>query len=341
MKSFASDNYSGVALEIMQAIINVNHEHQPSYGNDIYTQHAQELFQQTFGKDTISYFAYNGTGANSVALKAILRSHHSLICSDISHIATQEVGAAFNLTGCSTLLIPHKNGKITAEDIGQIYTRSSQWGHHGNLPKVVSIAQSTELGTMYTIEELRGIAAICKKHNLIFHMDGCRLANAAASMGCSLAAISSEVGVDVLSFGGTKNGLMFGEAVIFFRPELAKEFSYIHKQSLQLNSKMRFISAQFIPYLKDKLWFKYATCANQMCQKLADGISKLDEIKIAYPVQTNQLFVHLPQKMIEATQTIYPYYIWEPESNMARLVTSFDTTEDDINGFLKLATTLS
>ncbi|MBP9743557.1 MAG: aminotransferase class I/II-fold pyridoxal phosphate-dependent enzyme [Burkholderiales bacterium] len=339
MKSFASDNYSGIAPEIMQAIVDANHEHQPSYGNDIYTKHAQELLQQTFGSDIISYFAYNGTGANSVALKAILRSHHLLICSDISHIATQEVGAASNLTGCSTLLTPHKNGKIIAEDIRQIYTRSSQWGHHGNLPKVVSIAQSTELGTVYTIEELRHIAAVCKEHNLIFHMDGCRLSNAAAFLGCSLAAITRDVGIDVLSFGGTKNGLMFGEVVIFFRPELAEEFSYIHKQSLQLNSKMRFMSAQFIPYLKDKLWFKYANQANQMCQKLAKAISKLDEIKIAYPVETNQLFVHLPQKIIEATQPIYPYYIWEPSTNMARLVTSFDTTDDDINGFISLATT--
>lgn len=337
LKSFASDNYSGVAPEIMQAILEANQGHQPSYGNDSYTEQAQELLKQAFGEDIKTYFAYNGTGANSAALKAIIKSHHALICSDISHVATQEVGAAINLIGCSTLLIPHENGKITVESIKQTYQNASYWGHHGNLPKVVSIAQSTELGTVYTIEEIQSIAKICREYNLLLHMDGCRLANAAAYLDCSLKAITRDVGVDVLSFGGTKNGLMFGEVIVFFKPELAEEFAYIHKQSLQLNSKMRFISAQFIPYLKDKLWHKYALHANHMCQQLAEKLAKLDGVKISYPVQTNQLFASLPQKIVMATQTIYPFYIWQQDCNMARFGTSFDTTINDVERFIELA----
>ena len=337
MKSFASDNYSGVAPEIMSAIIAANEGHQPAYGNDLYTAQATELLQDTFGKNCIPYFVYNGTAANSVGLHAILRSHHAILCSDIAHIATQEVGAVTNLTGCPTFLIPHENGKITPAGIRKIYEQVSFWGHHGNLPKVVSLAQSTEFGTVYSVEELRAISTICKELQLFFHMDGCRLSNAAAHLDVSLAALTRDIGVDVLSFGGTKNGLMFGEAIVFLRPELAAEFAYVHKQNLQLNSKMRFLAAQFIPYLKDQLWHRYASHANQMAQRLAKALFQLEGAKPAYPVQTNQIFAHLSDKIIQATQETYPFYIWDKKTNLVRLVTSFDTTEEDVDHFIELA----
>jgi len=193
------------------------------------------------------------------------------------------------------------------------------------------------VGTVYTIDELKAIAAVCQECQLFLHMDGCRLANAAVTLNCSLAALTHEIGIDVLSFGGAKNGLLYGEVVIFFKPKLAADFEYRQKQNLQLNSKMRFISAQFIPYLKDNLWHRYALHANHMCQRLADGLKQLTDVHLAYPVQTNQLFIHLPKLMIEATQKIYPFYLWDEKSNLARLVTSFDSTEQEVDHFIALA----
>lgn len=336
MKSFASDNYSGVAPEIMQAIIEANQGHQPSYGNDIYTQQAEELLRKTFGEQIKSFFVYNGTAANTLGLKAILRSHHAIICSDLAHIVSHEVNSVGNASGCPMLLIPHHDGKITGDEIQICYDNATYWGHHASLPKVVTISQSTELGTIYTPNELRAISTVCKKNKLIFHMDGCRLSNAAAALNCSLAETTSDVGVDVLSFGGTKNGLMIGEAVIFLNPELADEFAYIHKQYLQLNSKMRFISAQFIPYLKDKLWHRFASHANKMAGILSDGLLKLKDVTITYPVETNQVFACLPEKMIQATIEIYPFYIRDKKLNQVRFVTSFDTTEKEIVNFIGL-----
>lgn len=335
MKSFASDNYSGIAPEIMQAIIEANKEHQPAYGDDIYTQQAKELLRETFGPKTHSYFAFNGTGANCAALKAIIKSHHAILCSDQAHILNQEVGAITNLSGCSLIPINSNNGKITAEAIQDTFKKAMFYSPHSTKPKVVSITQPTELGTIYTLDELKAIAMVCKEHNLLFHMDGCRLSNAAVALNCSLAALTSETGVDALSFGGAKNGLMLGEAIIFFREELQEEFAYIHKQTLQLNSKMRFMSAQFIPYLKDHLWHKYASHANKMCHYLAEQLSILNEVKLAYPVQTNQLFAYVPEHKIKETQAKYPYYIWE-EPNLIRLVTSFDTTYEDVDTFISL-----
>ncbi len=338
MKSFASDNYSGVAPEIMQALISANHEHQPAYGNDPYTQEAQEIFKTIFGENSQTYFAYNGTAANSVGLKAVLKSHQAILCPSTAHIANQEVGAATYLTGCPTFGIESIQGKISAESLQKTYEKTSYWGHHGNQPKVVSISQSTELGTVYTLEELQAISKVCQKNNLIFHMDGCRLSNAAVYLNKSLKEITQEAGVDVLTFGGTKNGLMLGDAMVFLKPELAEEFAYVHKQNLQLNSKMRFISAQFIPYLKNNLWHRYASHANQMCQLLTQKLLALniEGVRLAYPQETNQLFIYLPEKIIKQTQEIYPYYLWDKSQNLARLVTSFDTTKEDIEGFLRL-----
>jgi len=333
MKSFASDNYSGIAPEILQAIIEANTNHAPSYGADSYTENAIVLFKKIFGESISVYFVTNGTAANTLGLKAVINSHHSIICADTSHLVTQEVGACISAIGCMVLQIPHQNGKITPSAIEETYNQAIYWGRHNNKPKVVSIAQSTEFGTVYTLEELAAISRVCKKHTLLFHMDGCRLANAAVALDATFNELTVDVGVDILSFGGTKNGLAFGEAIVFLKP-LDDEFEYIHKQELQLLSKMRFLSAQFIPYLEQDIWKKNATQANLMCKQLYQGLKQHKSLRFAYPVETNQLFVYFTDQLIKATQDLTPYYIWNKQSNLVRLVTSFDTTAQEVENFL-------
>lgn len=336
MKSFSSDNYSGASPEILQALQEANQGHVAAYGKDPYTEKAIALIKEKFGNSIKVYFVYNGTAANSLSLKAAARSHHAIICSDSAHILNHEVGAPVNLIGCMLISIANENGKITAEKIEEAYLKAMYWGRHGNIPKVVTIAQATEFGTVYTKDELLKISAVCKKYNLIFHMNGCRLVNAAVHLNSSLKELTADIGVDILSFGGTKNGLLFGEAVIFFREDLAHEFEYIQKQGLQLQSKMRFLSAQFIPYLEKDIWYRNAKQANDMCAKLLSGLQKIDSINLAFPVESNQIFAYFPKELIDKSQMKFPYYVWDESKNLIRLVTSFDNTIDDIDQFLRI-----
>lgn len=336
MRSFASDNYSGACIEVLKAIESANKQHAPAYGNDVFTAEASALLKETFGDKVEPFFVYNGTAANTLALKAIIRSHHAIICPNTSHIATNEVGSVHNSIGCSLITVTHHQGKLTPAQIEEECRKAAFNGIHSNKPKVVSIAQATEFGTLYTAAEIQKIAATCKKNNLYLHMDGCRLSNAAVALNQTLKSLTADAGVDVLSFGGAKNGLLFGEAVIFFHKALAEEFVYIQKQSLQLQSKMRFLSAQFIPYLRDKLWQRNAAHANAMCQLLAKGLAQHPKIKLAYPVESNQIFAYFPAEAITATQSVFPFYVWEEGTNLIRLVTSFDTTEEEVREFLKL-----
>jgi threonine aldolase len=333
MRSFASDNNSGIAPEILQAIIEANNNHATPYGNDPYTERAVELLKETFGKNIAAFFVNNGTAANVLSLNTITRSYNAIICADTAHLLAHEAGASANFIGCSFFTIPNTHGKISASDIEKKYLASIN-ERHNNKPSVVSISQTTEFGTVYTIEELRAIADVCKKYQLFFHMDGCRLSNAAVSLKKSLKEITADVGVDVLSFGGTKNGLLFGESVIFFRKELAENFSYIQKQGLQLNSKMRFLSAQFIPYLEKNIWQRNATQANLMCHQLSERLLKRKDITLAHPVESNQLFAYFPKDVIEKTQTKFPYYILDDKTGLIRIVTNFDTTKKDIEEFV-------
>lgn len=335
MKTFASDNYSGVCDEVMQAIQAANQGHAAAYGHDIYTEEAIALIKQHFGENVVPYFVFNGTGANTLGLKAILKSHEAILCTDCSHIHFHEVGAPTQAIGCALITIPNEQGKMTAERLEESFQQSQFWGRHNNKPAVVSISQPTEYGTVYTADEIKAIAAICKKYQLLLHMDGCRLVNAAAYLQTSLSALTTDVGVDVVSFGGTKNGLMFGEVIIFIQKPLAKDFDYIQKQGLQLASKMRYLSAQFIPYLKDGICFRNAKHANDMCLQLANHLQN-KKITFAYPVQTNQLFVYLSTELIAKTKTHCPYYTWDENTHLVRLVTSFDTTQDDIENFMRL-----
>ncbi len=336
MRSFASDNNSGIEPTILQAIIDANADHATPYGHDPYTEKAILLLKKSFGESAIAYLVNNGTAANTLSVKAVTRSHQAIICPDTSHMVVHEVGAVANFTGCSLYTIPNVSGKITAAAIEERYIASIN-DRHNNKVHVVSIAQTTEFGTVYTVEELQAISAVCKKHNLVFHVDGCRLSNAAVALNKSLKEITADVGVDVLTFGGTKNGLLFGEAIIFFRKELAAEFEYIQKQGLQLNSKMRFLSAQFIPYLEKNIWQRNAAHANLMCQKLAQGLAKRADIKLAYPADSNLFFAYFPKSVIAATQAKFPYYLFNEKTGFIRIVTSFDTTDKDVDEFLALA----
>lgn len=335
MKAFASDNYAGVAPEIMAALIAANHEHQPSYGADPLTQEAIDLIRAQLGTaEAEVFFVYNGTAANTLALKSLLKSHESVICPKNAHIVNHEVGAVTAMSGSSCLLTDSTNGKITPQWIEEAYQGQVRWGAHATLPRVVSITQATEFGTVYQVDELMAISETCRRLGLYLHMDGCRIYNAAAALNLPLAAITAAVGVDVLSLGGTKNGLMFGEAVVFLNAQLAENFAYIQKQGLQLQSKMRFIAAQFIPFFKENLWQKYARAANQMCLALAEGLQHKGYQQFDYPVETNHIFVRLNREVIARAQEAVPFYIFDEATQLARLVTSFDTEKADIDRFL-------
>ena len=251
-KTFASDNYSGVHPDIMDALIQANAGHAASYGADEFTDSAIRKFREHFGADTEIFLVYNGTGANVLGLQALTRSFHSILCAELAHINVDESTAPEKFLGCKLVPVPAPNGKMTPAAIEERIQRLDDQ-HHPQV-KVISLSQSTEYGTVYSIEELKAISAIAKKYNLFLHMDGSRIANAAASLNTDFASFTRDAGVDVLSFGGTKNGMMFGEAVIVFNPEAGRYMKYYRKQAMQLHSKMRFIGAQFSALLDNELW---------------------------------------------------------------------------------------
>jgi len=333
-KSFASDNNSGVHPEILQAIEEANAGHVIAYGDDPYTDLAKAKFREHFGENIDIYFVFNGTAANVLGIKALTRSYHAVICADVAHLNEDECGAPEKFTGCKLLTVDSPDGKLTVEGIRQ-HMHSFGFEHHVQ-PKVVSITQATEMGTVYSPEEIRAIADFTHRHGLFLHMDGARLANAAESLNVSLREITADVGVDVLSFGGTKNGMMFGEAIVFFNPELSQDFKYYRKQGMQLGSKMRFISAQFITLLSNDLWRKNAAHANRMAKLLGEKVREIPGIKITRPVQANGVFAIVPPEIVPKLQEKYFFYIWDEEISEVRWMCSFDTTEEDVNDFVRV-----
>ncbi len=329
-KSFKSDNYSGASKEILQYLSEINFEHQAGYGDDQVTQEAVKLFKKEFGEEAEVFFVLNGTGANVVSLKAMVKSYNSIICASTAHINVNEVGAPEAIIGSKLLAIPTEDGKITLEQIKRTYQNEISRGRHSTLPKVVSLTQCSELGTVYQPEEIRKIAKWCHQNDLYLHVDGARISNAAVGLQKTFAEITKDCGVDVLSFGGTKNGLMFGEAIIFFNRSLAKEFAYIQKQNLQLCSKMRFLSGQFVPFLRDRLWHKNALQANQAAKHLEKELSKIREANITQKVESNHVFAVLPKEVSKALEAGGCCYVWNQEKGEVRFVTSFDTTEEDV-----------
>lgn len=332
-KCFASDNYSGVHPEILAAIQKANEGYAASYGSDDHTVSAVKKFQQYFGEDIDVYFVFNGTSANVLSISAITHSYHSVICADTSHMNVDECGAPGKFSGCQFIYVPTIDGKLTVDLIEPHIIRIGD--EHHSQPKVISITQATELGTIYSIDEIKRIADFAHKNNMLLHMDGSRISNAAVSLGCGFRDFTVDAGVDVLSFGGTKNGMMVGEAVVFFDRALSKDFKYYRKQGMQLASKMRFISAQFDAMFTDKLWYKNAKNANDMTKLLESEVNKIPQIKLTQKVQANGVFAILPKEIILKLQEKYFFYVWNENTNEVRWMCSFQTRKEDIMGFVE------
>ena len=333
-RSFASDNNAGVHPKILKALAAANEGHVVAYGDDGYTQAAIKKFHEHLGKNVAVFFVFGGTGANVLGLKAVTESFHAIVCAETAHINVDECGAPEKFTGCKLLSVPTKDGKITVEQI-KPFMHGVGFEHHVQ-PRVISISQSTEMGTVYTPREIKTLADFAHEHDMLLHVDGARIANAAVSLKAELKQITTDVGVDILSFGGAKNGMMFGEAVVFFDQSLAKDFKYIRKQGTHLASKMRFISAQFEALLSNNLWRKNATHANRMARILARELAKLPRIKITQDVEANGVFAIVPKRYVALLQKKYFFYVWSEETSEVRFMTSFDTTENDIKDFVAL-----
>jgi threonine aldolase len=334
--SFASDNSAGIHPDILSALEKANVGHVLAYGHDEYTQKAEQKFHEYFGEDSDVFFLMNGTGANVTSIAASIRSFQAVICSELAHIQSDECGAFENLTGSKLLLIPTTNGKLTVDKMKRYMLRVGD--EHHVQPRIISISQSTEYGTVYTPTEIKMIADFAHQNDMLLHMDGARISNAAVALDLEFKAITKEVGVDFLSFGGTKNGLMLGEAVIFFNRELAKNFLYIRKQSMQLVSKMRFISAQFIALLSNDLWKANASHANKMAQLLAQSLAIFPQIKLTQKVEANAIFAILPKEIINKLQEKFLFYVWDETLSEVRLMTSFNTKENEISEFIHYLT---
>ena len=332
-RSFASDNSAGVHPEILKALADANYGHVVGYGDDPYTRSAVAKFEEHFGPEIRVFFVFNGTAANVLSLTALTRSYHAVICTEPAHIYTDECGAPEKFTGCKLIPIPAPAGKLTLESVHSAY-RGIGDQHHVQ-PKVIAITQATEMGTVYTPQEIRALSSFAHGHDMFLHMDGARIANAAVSLGQSLDEATLQLGVDVLSFGGTKNGLMGAEAVVFFNGKLAEDFLFVRKQSMQLASKMRFMAVQFEALLTGELWRKSACHANQMAKLLETELRKIPQVQIVYPVQANGVFVRLPREAIARVQERYFFYVWHEEQSIVRWMCSFDTTEEDIREFAK------
>ena len=332
-RQFASDNYAGICPEAWKALEEANQGHSRSYGDDIYTTRASDLIRELFETKCEVFFAFNGTAANSLALASLCQSYHSILCSDIAHVETDECGAPeFFSNGTKVLLLQAMNGKIDPDRIEHMVKRRTDL--HFPKPKAVSVTQATEVGTVYSVDELKAIGRKCKELDQKLHMDGARFANAVASLNVAPRAITWEAGVDVLCFGGTKNGTHVGDAVVFFNSDLAYEFEYRCKQAGQLASKMRFLAAPWVGMLQNAAWLNYARRANECAQLLHDSLAKLQEVKILFPRQANSVFAELPEAVIRGMwDRGWMFYTFIGQGG-CRFMCSWDTTEQDVRDFV-------
>jgi len=343
-RSFASDNNAGVHPEVLEAIARANQGHVVAYGDDPYTRSALARFEEHFGAGIDVFFTFNGTGANVLGLQALNRPYHAVLCSEYAHIYSDECSAPEKHTGCKLIPLPHQDGKITLDAVRHAYHGIGD--QHHVQPRVISITQSTEMGTAYQPEEIQALAQFAHEHEMFLHVDGARIANAAASLGQTLRQATRDLGVDVLSFGGTKNGIMGGEAVVFFNrgtvnpksgtPKPSADFLYLRKQGMQLASKMRFIAAQFEALLTDDLWRRSAEHANRMARLLEAELRKISQIKVVWKVEANGVFAQIPRHAIQKIKDRYFFYMWIEEESIVRWMCSFDTTEDDVRDFVKV-----
>ncbi len=333
-RGFASDNNAGVHPEIMKAIESVNSGHTIAYGDDPYTASAVKKIKNIFGENVQPYFMFTGTAANVLGLDAITKPYHSIICAETSHIHEDECGAPERWTGCKLLSVESPDGKLSTQSIEK-HMYGIGFEHHSQ-PRVISITQSTEMGTVYAPDEIRAISDYAHDHNMLVHMDGARISNAAARLETGFREFTAAAGIDVLSFGGTKNGMMYGEAVVFMSEEFACDFKYLRKQGMQLASKMRYIAAQFERFLDEDIWLKNASHANHMAKMLEAEVMKIDGIRITQPVQSNAVFAILPKEIIPVLQEAFFFYVWNEAAGEVRWMCSYDTTEEDIINFTSL-----
>ena len=333
-RGFASDNNAGIHPEILKEVIASNIGHVTGYGSDIYTDQATKIFKEHFGSSVETYFVFTGTAANVLGLSEITRSWNSVITASTAHLEGDECGAPEKFIGCKILVVDTPDGKINPGLIEK-HMHGIDFEHHSQ-PKVISITQSTEMGTVYTVGEISEIAAYAHDRGMLLHMDGARIANAAVALNLPFKAFTTDAGVDVLSFGGTKNGMMYGESICFLKPGLSIDFKYIRKQGMQLASKMRFISSQYIGYFRNDLWKTLAAHSNAMARLLADSMKEIKQVKITQDVQSNGVFVIMPDDVAEKLKEHYFFYPWDEKRSEYRLMTSWDTQKGDIEDFVKI-----
>jgi len=340
-RSFASDNNSGVHPAVIKAISQVNRGHVVGYGDDPYTGAAVKHLKRLFGQDIKVFFVFNGTAANCLSLKALTSSYHAVICTESAHIYVDECGAPERFTGCKLIPLASADGKLTVDAVRTAYHGTGD--QHHVQPRVISITQATELGTVYKPAEIQSLADFAHSNGMYLHVDGARIANAAAFQGLSLRQATRELGVDVLSFGATKNGAMGAEAVVFFPQSrivasqnlATSDFKFYRKQAMQLSSKMRFMAAQFEALLKGDLWLKNAEHSNRMAKLLEGELSKILQVKVVYPVEANGVFARIPRHAIPKIMKRYFFYVWNEEQSLVRWMCSWDTTEADVMQFVR------
>lgn len=338
-RGFGSDNHSGVHPLILESLTQVNTGHVPSYGTDDVSIEAQGLFKQKFGAQAQAHFVFNGTAANVMALRLMCDTFHSVLCSDVSHLNVDECGAPEILGHCKLIALPSEHGKLKLETLKKALIRKGD--QHFAQVRAISITQPTEYGTLYSFQELQDIIGWAKSEGLLVHIDGARFSNAVTLMNKSFKEMTTDLGVDVISFGGTKNGLLFGEAVVILNQDLKKRAPYIRKQLAQLPSKSRFVAAQFVTYLRNDLWKEIATHSMKRAQELRLAIEGIPGLTITQPTDSNAVFVKLPQSWIKELRENIFFYVWDEQSFECRLMTSWDTGLEEIKSFSEQLKTLS
>jgi threonine aldolase len=331
MRAFASDNYAGVHPEVLAALADANRDHAVSYGDDPWTARAVELLRARFGPAAQPWLVFNGTAANVLSLGAYCRSWEAVITPQTSHLHVDEAAAPERMAGVKLFTVPTGDGKLTPGDLPPLLAR--QGDEHAPQARVVSIANATELGTVYSVAETRALAGAAHEHGLLLHVDGARLANAAAACDASLAELTVDAGADVVSLGLTKNGALGVEAVVFLRDPAPAGFAWLRKQHAQLSSKMRFMAAQVIAMLEDDLWLRSARHANAMARRLADAVAGIPGVQVSRAVEANAVFAVLPAEAADAVRARFPFYTWDEATGEVRWMCSWDTTEDDVRAF--------
>jgi len=330
-RGFASDNYAGIHPDILAAMSAINPGHQVAYGDDVYTQQLTSVIKKQFGEQAESFPVFNGTGANVITLQAMCKPWEAVVCATSAHINVDEGGAPEKVAGLKLMQVETPDGKLTPELVDK-----QAWGfgnEHRAQPKVVSITNSTEYGTVYSVAEIKALADHAHSLGMYLHLDGARISNAAASLGSSLRAFTTDAGVDAVSLGGTKNGAMGAEAAVILNPDLVPAMKYVRKSAMQLASKMRFISIQLVAMFEGDLWLKNAQHSNAMAQELYKGIKGIPSVEVTQP-QANALFPILPANSIEPLQEVAKFYVWDHTINQVRWMCSWDTTQADVDTFV-------